>query len=195
MKTRLMTLLALLCVSLSYAATPITADATLTWIAPTTNTDGTPLTNLSWFNIWRGPNSEALSVITHVNANVTTYKDTALAAGEYFWRVTAVNSESVESAPSELVTLIIGSTVPKTQPAPPPSLKVTSSGTTVAYKMRQEVDAFTMVAIGTVAPGTQCKSATVGAYNVVPRSAVALATNYDTLPLIVYAQCGESVLP
>jgi len=57
----------------------------------------------------------------------------------------------------------------------------------IAYKQRLGIDTTQFIAIGKVASGTQCPNS---GYAVVPRSAVTLATKYDTLPLVVYANCG-----
>jgi len=69
---------------------------------------------------------------------------------------------------------------------------VVTAANNVAYKLRQSVDGFEMVAIGTVAIGTPLFDAPVDdtafLYSRVPRSAVTLASKFDTLPLLVYAR-------
>ena len=81
-----------------------TGSATLSWNPPTTNTDGSPLTNLAGYKIYWGttagtyPNSATLT-----NPGLTSYVVTNLVPGTYFFVATAVNSlgaESVFSAPA-----------------------------------------------------------------------------------------------
>jgi Fibronectin type III domain len=73
-------------------------SATLTWMPPTTNTDGSPLTNLAGYNIYWGPshgnypNSATLN-----NPGLTSYVVGNLAPGTYFFVATALNSAGVES--------------------------------------------------------------------------------------------------
>jgi hypothetical protein len=75
-----------------------TGSATLSWTPPTTNTDGTPLTNLAGYKIYWGttagsyPNSVSLT-----NPGLTSYVVTNLVPGTYFFVATAVNSVGAES--------------------------------------------------------------------------------------------------
>ena len=60
-----------------------------------------------------------------------------------------------------------------------------------AYKLRQDVDKTSFVAVGTVPVGTKCDPATaIGAYGVVPRASVTPRSRFETLPLIVFAKCA-----
>jgi hypothetical protein len=73
-------------------------SATLSWTPPTTNTDGTPLTNLAGYKVYWGPaqgnfpNSVALN-----NAGLTSYVVQNLVPGTYYFVVTALNSSGAES--------------------------------------------------------------------------------------------------
>jgi len=87
---------------LASTAPPYTASATLVWTAPTTNVDGSPLTNLAGFNIYSGPSATALVKTGSVGATSLTYT-TSINIGTTFFSVTAFNSltpvgESVQSA-------------------------------------------------------------------------------------------------
>ena len=44
-----------------------TGSATVNWTAPTTNTDGTPLTNLAAFRVYYGTSSTSLTQVNEVN--------------------------------------------------------------------------------------------------------------------------------
>lgn len=79
--------------------------ATLSWTAPNTNTDGTPLTNLIKYNLYYSQNYNTItnSTPTAIAAPSTSAELDNLAAGTWYFQVTAVNSSGVESAPSNMV--------------------------------------------------------------------------------------------
>jgi hypothetical protein len=99
---------------------------------------------------------------------------------------------SVAGATSDMSMLTGAVTVPAPKPSPPSGVSATVSATNpTAYKMRQSVDGYSFVAIGTVAPGTSCDvNHSADGLTPVPRSAVTLASRFDTLPLVVFAKCG-----
>ncbi|MEW6417438.1 MAG: fibronectin type III domain-containing protein [Nitrospirota bacterium] len=72
------------------------SSATLTWDAPTTNADGTPLTDLGGYKIYYGTSSGNYSVVIDVG-NVTTYKIEGLSPGIYYFAVTAYDTSGNES--------------------------------------------------------------------------------------------------
>lgn len=73
-------------------------SVTLLWTASTTNTDGTPLTNLSGYKVYYGTTSSFYTVSIDVIGNVTTYDVTNLALGTtYYFAVTAYDSTGKES--------------------------------------------------------------------------------------------------
>ena len=72
--------------------------ATLSWTAPTENTDGSTISNLSGYRIRYGTSAGALtSTIVINNASVTTYVVEDLAPATWYFAVTAVNSAGAES--------------------------------------------------------------------------------------------------
>ena len=75
--------------------TPATGKATLAWKAPTTNADGTPLTNLAGYKIHYGTVSGSYTT-TLVIGNVTSYT-IALPPGTYYFTVTAFDTLGSES--------------------------------------------------------------------------------------------------
>ena len=90
--------------------------ATLTWTAPATNTDGTALTDLAGYNVYYG--TSAGNYTNKINAgNVTTYTVSNLAAGTYYFAVTAYSSTGQESAYSNMGSKTISSTTPPPQTA------------------------------------------------------------------------------
>jgi hypothetical protein len=77
--------------------------ATLSWTAPTENTDGSTLSNLSGYRIRYGTSAGALTqTIVINNASVTTYVVEDLAPATWYFAVTAVNSTGSESAYSNV---------------------------------------------------------------------------------------------
>ena len=83
-------------------------SATLTWLPPTENTDGSALTNLAGYKVYWGssqgnyPNSTTLN-----NAGLTSYVVENLVPGIYFFAVTAVNATGAESQQSNSATKTI----------------------------------------------------------------------------------------
>lgn len=73
--------------------------ATLSWLPPTENTDGTTLTNLAGFNIYYGTTIDNYpNVITIDNPGIATYVFDNLPAGNtYYFVITAIDSDGMES--------------------------------------------------------------------------------------------------
>ena len=74
-----------------------TGSATLSWDAPTTYTDGTPLTDLAGYKVYMGTSSGNYTTVVDVG-NVATYVVSNLAPDTYFFVVTAYDSASNESS-------------------------------------------------------------------------------------------------
>lgn len=80
------------------------ANATLTWSAPTENTDGSALTNLSGYWIYRGPSAVELDRIQQVQgATTTTVVIQNLPSGTHYFAVAAVTTSGIESPLSNVV--------------------------------------------------------------------------------------------
>ena len=74
-------------------------SATLSWAAPTTRTDGSALTNLSGYKIYYGRMSETYDYsIDITNPGVLTYVVEGLASGEWFFALSAYDSDDLESS-------------------------------------------------------------------------------------------------
>jgi hypothetical protein len=78
--------------------------AALSWAKPTTNDDGSPMTNLAGYQIYYAQetpvtpaNSEIISVL---NPNQTAFQVADLTPGTYYFTVTAVNLGGAESSMS-----------------------------------------------------------------------------------------------
>jgi hypothetical protein len=80
---------------------PTTGSATLTWVAPTVNTDGTPIANLAGYHVYYGPSASAMGQVLDVSGAATlTVSVENLSAGTYYFSVVAYNTDGVDSGPS-----------------------------------------------------------------------------------------------
>ena len=89
--------------------TPTTGSATLSWMAPTQNTNGTPLIDLAGYNIYFGTDASALTQTVHIsNAAALSYVVGGLAAGTtWYFAVTSYTAAGEESAPSTVTSKTI----------------------------------------------------------------------------------------
>jgi hypothetical protein len=93
-------------VEIAAAATP--GAVSLSWSAPTVNTDGTALGNPSGYNIYYGTSATGLTQkISIDNGAVLTYLMSNLNAGTWYFALTAVNTSGIESGLSTIVSTII----------------------------------------------------------------------------------------
>jgi hypothetical protein len=78
-------------------------SATLTWDAPTVNTDGSILNNLAGYHIYYGTSADALSQeIDVAGATSTSYVVNGLSPGTYYFAVAAYSSSGTESDDSNV---------------------------------------------------------------------------------------------
>jgi hypothetical protein len=86
---------------------PATGAATLTWAAPSTNVDGTPLTSLAGYKVYYGTTP---GVFASVDVGYTSsYQVAGLTKGQtYYFTVTAYDSNGNESDYSTIVSKVIG---------------------------------------------------------------------------------------
>ncbi|HEX4674813.1 MAG TPA: fibronectin type III domain-containing protein [Steroidobacteraceae bacterium] len=79
--------------------TPVTGTTvTLGWVAPTENSNGTPITDLAGYKIHYGTTSENYTKVVAVsNPSLSRYVLDSLASGTYFFAITAYNSKGIES--------------------------------------------------------------------------------------------------
>jgi hypothetical protein len=83
-------------------------SASVSWDAPTENTNGSPLTDLAGFRIYYGTSSNNLSQTAQVsNPTVTTFVVNNLSAGTWFFGVKAYNAAGAESDFSNLASKTI----------------------------------------------------------------------------------------
>lgn len=100
----------------------VSAAAGLTWVAPTQNTDGSSLTDLSVYRVYRRSSATAGSytLLATVPAPATSYTDSATLEGVNCYTVTAVDDDGNESVPSNQAC----KTIDTIRPSPPTALTV-----------------------------------------------------------------------
>jgi hypothetical protein len=83
-----------------------TGTAILSWVAPTSNVDGTPLTDLAGFKVYYGTTP---GVYTSIDVgNATSHHIVGLTKGQtYYFTVTAYDSSSYESDFAAIVSKLI----------------------------------------------------------------------------------------
>jgi hypothetical protein len=83
--------------------------ATLSWEPPTENADGSPLTDLAGYRLYYGRNSDNLTqVVVLNNPGLTRYVVENLPPSRWFFEITSINSEGVESGRSPTASKTIG---------------------------------------------------------------------------------------
>jgi fibronectin type 3 domain-containing protein len=89
--------------------TPSTSNVTLSWMAPTENTNGSALTDLGGYKIYYGTSPKELNKLVALsNPGLQTYVIDGLAVGVmYYFAVTATATDGTESAQSAVVSMNI----------------------------------------------------------------------------------------
>lgn len=81
----------------------VTRSANLSWTPPTTNTDGSSLSNLAGYWIYYGTDPSSLSQKIQVtNPGLTSYTVAGLASGKYYFAISAYTSDGVEGTMSSV---------------------------------------------------------------------------------------------
>ena len=82
--------------------------ATLSWAAPTTNTDGTALTDLAGYTIDYGTSAASLNQsVTVSSASTTTYTIQNLTAGTWYFTIVAYTTDGSQSPQSNVVSTTV----------------------------------------------------------------------------------------
>jgi len=82
--------------------------ATLDWMPPTENNDGSALTNLAGYTVYYGTNRNDLSQSVKVsNPGLASYTVTGLTSGTWYFAVTSYSADGVESTRTATVSTTI----------------------------------------------------------------------------------------
>jgi hypothetical protein len=85
-----------------------TGTATLDWMPPTENSDGSVLTNLAGYTVYYGTSPSNLTQSVKItNPGLSAYTMTTLPSGTWYFAVTAYSSTGIESARSGVVSTTI----------------------------------------------------------------------------------------
>ena len=88
---------------------PTKGTATLSWVPPTTNSDGTPITNLVGYRIIYGNSpSELTRAVSVDRATLTNYVIDNLTPGRWYFAIEAVNDVGETSDPTAVVSAAVG---------------------------------------------------------------------------------------
>jgi hypothetical protein len=79
-----------------------TGSATLSWTPPTTNTDGSTLTNLAGYRIYWGRSQGNLTSSAQISAGLTSYVVDELTPATWYFAITTLNTQGAESARSNV---------------------------------------------------------------------------------------------
>ena len=179
-------------------------STTVSWVAPTTNTDGSALTNLAGFRVYYGTSSTALTSNTLID-DMTRRSATisGLTPGTWYFAVRAFNTSNAESDSSNIATkAVTGGTAARTvnititasTPVPPPTGTLRTTSVDVYDVLQQSNGTWSPRAIvGRIAIGRTCSTAFTanGGYYQITRSDV---TMNGTSPWsnILVARCATS---
>ena len=79
--------------------TTVNGVATLDWLPPTENSDGSALTNLAGYTVYYGTSPDNLAQSVKVsNPGLTAYAVTGLSSGTWYFAVTSYSADGVESS-------------------------------------------------------------------------------------------------
>jgi hypothetical protein len=82
---------------------PSTGTVTLTWVPPTDNTNGTPVTDLAGYHIHYGTSQDNMTqVIDLAGSSTTEFEVSGLAPGTYYFAISAYTALGTESAESDV---------------------------------------------------------------------------------------------
>jgi hypothetical protein len=85
-----------------------TGTATVSWVAPTMNSDGSPLTNLAGYTIHYGASPSSLTqTIQITNAAAVSYVVTNLSPGTWYFAVSSYTNTNVQSGLSTIASKTI----------------------------------------------------------------------------------------
>lgn len=88
------------------AATSLTGSATLSWVAPSTRADGSPLSlsAIAGYRIYHGTVTNQLSLLRSINdPTATSYKVPSLPAGTHFFAISTRDTSGLEGSRSAVI--------------------------------------------------------------------------------------------
>ena len=90
------------------ASAPSTGAVTISWLPPTENVSGTALTNLAGYRIYYGTSASSLTQVVNItNPGLATYVLSDLPAATWYFALTSVNSNGVESPRTAVMSHVV----------------------------------------------------------------------------------------
>lgn len=83
--------------AIAMASVSVADLLSLQWTPPTENTDGSPVEELSGYNLYIGDTSGVYALHSQIDDSTVQTAELTLPAGGYYFAVTAINAEGVES--------------------------------------------------------------------------------------------------
>jgi hypothetical protein len=165
----------------------------IAWNPPTTNTNGSSLTNLARYRVLYGTSSSSLNQSTVIDDPTRTNATiSSLAPGQWYFAIRAVNSSNVESANSNVATKNVGGdaaagNVTVTVAPPPAGSLITNSRNAWDVVRRSDGLWVRNAVVGVIALGKPCsKTFRAGAAHfVVNRSDVTFSTTPRSSQIVV----------
>jgi len=94
--------------SSSSSSSVSSGSVTLTWIEPTTNTNGSALTDLAGYTVEYGTSPAELDAVANIDGpSTTTYTVNGLAAGTWYFAISAYASDGTQSVLSSVVSATV----------------------------------------------------------------------------------------
>lgn len=90
------------------SSAPSTGSVTISWLPPTENVNGSTLTNLAGYHIYYGTSQTSLTHVVNItNPGLATYVLSDLAAATWYFALTSVNSNGVESPRTAVMSHVV----------------------------------------------------------------------------------------
>ena len=90
------------------SSAPSTGSVTISWLPPTENVNGSALTNLAGYHIYYGTSQTSLTHVVNItNPGLATYVLSDLAAATWYFALTSVNSNGVESPRTAVMSHVV----------------------------------------------------------------------------------------
>lgn len=106
-----------------------TGVSTINWIPPTQNSDGSTLVDLAGYRIRYGTAPTALTQSIQIPGAASSYVVPSLAAGTWYFTVSAYTTAGAESDPSNVASVTLTASAPPPPPPPVVTWTVAANGT------------------------------------------------------------------
>lgn len=188
---RCVSAIAALCFTLITAGTAAAATVSLSWTAPTQNTDGSTIGTADavtsytiLYGLCNGGALPASPQTQTVAAPALSASVTGLTAGLWCFAMTATNKLNLTSAQTNIAT----KTILASPPNPPGNLTI---GAQTVYQFIGTADKVAMLPVGTAPANAPCDPAqAVIGYYVVPQAGIKIAWFGNVKPKVVFGQCS-----